>query len=313
MMAPGEIPLTQGYTINIVKDRCSPAVILLNSCTEEVKGGQRQTYFITVPASHIEIEAMSGPPPVETEEPQHGAQQTVLPNSDCVDHQGHQVYYDASYDGMGLVTSVSPWVCYTEVAHEEVVQLETETHTSRTSGDTVRDSEDGETVSVHCDLCDSTLRGTELAKCHMRVVHNILAFQGPFFKCDFCGLFVTDRVAHMKAAHYSPLAQEFRKLNNMYECLRCNYTSDQLTNIRNHVDAKHRTGENTYVCEECTSQYKTLNSMRAHKSRVHGRKRRLEEGRRKEEKVQRGKEGRHREHWTQIRNLKQHSVKEGEL
>ena len=37
------------------------------------------------------------------------------------------------------------------------------------------------------------------------------------------------------------------------------------------------------MCEECNSEYKTLNSMRAHKSRVHGRKRKLEEGRRKEE------------------------------
>ena len=33
------------------------------------------------------------------------------------------------------------------------------------------------------------------------------SFAGPFFKCDFCGLNVTDRVSHMKVAHYSPLAQ----------------------------------------------------------------------------------------------------------
>ena len=49
------------------------------------------------------------------------------------------------------------------------------------------------------------------------------------------------------------------------------------------MDAKHAVGENSYVCEECNSEYKTLNSMRAHKSRVHGRKRKLEEERRKEE------------------------------
>ena len=36
---------------------------------------------------------------------------------------------------------------------------------------------------------------------------HIGSFPGPFFKCDFCGLNVTDRVSHMKVAHYSPLAQ----------------------------------------------------------------------------------------------------------
>ena len=98
---------------------------------------------------------------------------------------------------------------------------------------------------------------------------------GPFFKCDFCGIYVTDRVSHMKVAHYSPLAQAFCKTNNSYQCLQCSYTSDQLTNIRNHVDAKHGSGKNKYICEECNSEYKTLNSMRAHKSRVHVKKRRL--------------------------------------
>ena len=49
-----------------------------------------------------------------------------------------------------------------------------------------------------------------------------------------------------------------------------------MTNIRNHVDARHRDEDKSYVCEECNSEYKTLNSMRAHRSRVHGRKRKME-------------------------------------
>merc|ERR1712117_636068 len=81
----------------------------------------------------------------------------------------------------------------------------------------------------------------------------------------------------MKTAHYSPLATEFVKRNNSYQCRQCDYTSDQLTNIRNHVDAKHGNGENKYICEECNSEYKTLNSMRAHKSRVHMKKKRKQE------------------------------------
>ena len=99
---------------------------------------------------------------------------------------------------------------------------------------------------------------------------------GSFFKCDFCGLLVTDRVSHMKQTHYSPLSAAFTKCDSGYQCRACHYVSDQLTNIRNHVDAKHSNGGNKYVCEECKSSYKTLNSMRAHKSRVHGKKRKLE-------------------------------------
>ena len=58
-------------------------------------------------------------------------------------------------------------------------------------------------------------------------------------------------------------------------------------NLRNHVDAKHRSANDpSYVCEECNSEYKTLNSMRAHRSRVHGKRRKLEEERRKVEEME---------------------------
>ena len=146
-----------------------------------------------------------------------------------------------------------------EVAHEEVVE---------DAGDP------GDLSGVQCDLCNTRLMGQGEARRHMVSIHNMLTFEGPCFKCDFCNIFVTDRVSHMKAAHYSPLAQAFAKRDNSYQCRQCDYSSDQLTNIRNHVDAKHGTGENKYVCEECNSQYKTLNSMRAHKSRVHVKRRR---------------------------------------
>ena len=50
------------------------------------------------------------------------------------------------------------------------------------------------------------------------------------------------------------------------------------------MDARHRDSDKSYVCEECNSEYKTLNSMRAHRSRVHGRKRKLEEERKRGER-----------------------------
>ena len=83
-------------------------------------------------------------------------------------------------------------------------------------------------ISVQCDLCGNTLDSPDAAKRHMRTVHNVLTYEGrlqnrldlevnsvipgPFFKCDFCGLNVTDRVAHMKVAHYSPLAQVLNRI-----------------------------------------------------------------------------------------------------
>jgi len=154
----------------------------------------------------------------------------------------------------------------TEVAHEEVVE------DAGDLGDLSPQS------LVQCDLCNTRLLGLEEARLHMVNIHNMLTFEGPCFKCDFCNIFVTDRVSHMKTAHYSPLAQAFSKRDNSYHCRQCDYSSDQLTNIRNHVDAKHGTGENKYVCEECNSQYRTLNSMRAHKSRVHVKRRKTSQG-----------------------------------
>lgn len=153
----------------------------------------------------------------------------------------------------------------TDVAHEEVVE---------DAGDLSDQNRVTSESLVQCDLCNTRLVGLEEARLHMVNIHNMLTFEGPCFKCDFCNIFVTDRVSHMKSAHYSPLAQAFTKRDNSYQCLACDYSSDQLTNIRNHVDAKHGTGENKYVCEECNSQYRTLNSMRAHKSRVHVKRRR---------------------------------------
>lgn len=133
----------------------------------------------------------------------------------------------------------------------------------------------GQNKRVFCDICQTYLSCAKDAVQHMHCQHGILTYQGPLFQCDFCGplVLVTDRVSHMKKTHYLPLEAGFSRTDNQYNCLSCSYTSDQLTNIRNHVDAKHTTGGTTYQCAVCQTVYKTLNSLRAHKSRVHGKKR----------------------------------------
>jgi len=293
-----EYPVTPGYTINIVKDRTQPAVLLLSSASAN-RGPK--TYYITVSkeddsssenvslnkkrkyseeeavcvrenntdefiSSEIIVEEdgsyfseeiipeITHPPDIE---------HTIYP---IVDNSTSDVYVEHNSDSSGF---------FTEVAHEEVIEdvnIE-ESIEKRASSSKFKQV----ITNVHCDLCDSNFKAAEEAKDHMRHVHNVLTYEGPIFKCEFCGIFVTDRVSHMKVAHYSPLSQAFCKSSNTYKCLQCEYSSDQLTNIRNHVDAKHGTGLNKYLCEECNSEYKTLNSMRAHKSRVHVKKKRLNE------------------------------------
>jgi len=287
-----EYPITPGYTINIVKDKTQPAVLLLNPAPS---GRGVKQFYITVPetqkdsdhnARHVEYgkSKLSSQDIfyfIEDNSEQVISSEVVVEEDGTYVNEAEQncepimvatgqdsssiVYYQDNQheEGSGMF--------FTEVAHEETVTeeviIDNEEPVSRKSPSVI--------TSVQCDLCNSNLDSTEEAKNHMRHVHNILTYEGPFFKCDFCGIYVTDRVSHMKVAHYSPLAQAFCKTNNSYQCLQCSYTSDQLTNIRNHVDAKHGSGKNKYVCEECNSEYKTLNSMRAHKSRVHVKKRRL--------------------------------------
>ena len=86
----------------------------------------------------------------------------------------------------------------TDVAHEEVVE---------DAGDLSDQKRVTSESLVQCDLCNTRLVGLEEARLHMVNIHNMLTFEGPCFKCDFCNIFVTDRVSHMKTAHYSPLAQ----------------------------------------------------------------------------------------------------------
>jgi len=302
----GGYPVTPGYTINIVKEKAQQAVLLLNPAQSN-RGSK--SFYITVPE-------LVGKHSDETPEDQllqnrgksvqndlfyfveDSTEEVIcsevtendntvevvtqrfietscepfdIPNdtSDIMTDHNAVVYYQENHP------SSDPSGFFTEVAHEEVVIEEEDNVADDIIPSNIKPA--NVMITVQCDLCNSKLNSADEAKNHMKHVHNILTYEGPFFKCEFCGIFVTDRVSHMKVAHYSPLAQGFCKTNNSYQCLQCQYRSDQLTNIRNHVDAKHSQGDNKYLCEECNSEYKTLNSMRAHKSRVHVKKRRLVE------------------------------------
>ena len=166
-------PITHGYTINIVKDKTKPTFILLNPPNK-----------LTVIKNQVKNIAEPNTKELSINETAAGGD----PKSDVV-------YYEEV-----VTASLGDTPDHiTEVAHEEVVE---DAGNLGGAGDAVSLQ-----ASVHCDLCNTVLPGPEAARLHMVNIHNMLTFEGPCFKCDFCNILVTDRVSHMKTAHYSPLAQ----------------------------------------------------------------------------------------------------------
>ena len=204
-------PVTPGYTINIIKEKKESAVIQLN--TQNDTG--TKTFFVTIPGNNTK--GGGGDNGYTAKQVEFNYDFT----SSEVEAVGERIVH---------MHNSLPGECFGEIdmnniAHEEVVMEETSVEQNvNNTALTV--------VGVHCDLCSTDLESTHEAKLHMRTAHNILTYDGPFFKCDFCGLLVTDRVSHMKIAHYSPLAQAFVKKDNSYHCKECDYSSGQLTNIR---------------------------------------------------------------------------------
>ena len=99
-MAGSGLPLTQGYTINIVKDRAQPAVILLN---RGQSGGQR-TYFVTLPTEKEEV--------VEEEVFLLGEGEVAEETVGWSQEEEGVCVEEAVCDGEG---GADPLVCFTEV------------------------------------------------------------------------------------------------------------------------------------------------------------------------------------------------------
>jgi len=283
-----DCPITPGYTINIIRDKSKPAIILLNPPQNAGVGSlfsDKRTVLVKLPVTksdHVPAEDSSWKASLSNYKPKvpetshnyslsnKGTYKESIINSQC-DNLKPLVSQET-----GEVTENNSrnFVFLDDVAHEEIVienvfsDADIEQNLKKKS----RLLEDP--ASVYCDLCQNKFNSRSEARAHMKKIHEI-TFEGPFFKCEFCSFHVSDRVSHMKTAHYSPLSGAFTRNGNLYNCRQCSYVSDQLTNIRNHVDAKHNSVENKYACEECNTEYKTLNSMRAHRSRVHMKKKRL--------------------------------------
>jgi len=263
MSVASGFPITNGYTINIVR---SPRGAKRGQCVVKTSPDQgTQTFLLQYNDDKETVEE-------------------VL-------NEGQEVVEEVFEDG--LVASDDFFVG--DIAHEELVYDTTEVvaeevvdcaqqqeqvfRDESNVGGPASEAREGvldEGQGVLCDICQLKLKNSKAAVEHMQSMHGVLTYQGPLFQCDFCLLLVTDRVSHMKKTHYLPLERGFTRDGSCYTCLSCSYTSDQLTNIRNHVDAKHTVSDKRYTCAQCSTAYRTLNSLRAHKSRVHGKRRKLE-------------------------------------
>ena len=206
-------------------------MIMLNSMGEGLVGEAR-SFFVTVPESRglEEVTYLLG------------GEEEVVEDKSSLPGQ-FQEHEEVFLEDSGVCDSNdSALVCFTSVAREEVVVGQEEEQEPIISSrkeelsQKRKGSKASKVVGVHCDLCNSLLPTEEEALEHMRSDHHIVTFEGtyfriyllfthdwtvrpgisgnilfifpgPFFKCDFCGLNVTDRVSHMKVAHYSPLAQ----------------------------------------------------------------------------------------------------------
>ena len=199
-------PVTPGYTINIVKDRKQPAVLLLNSAAT-TRGAK--TFFITVPehgqddggnitekivkrkaveddifyfvedsteeviSSEVIVEEDgSFVSEVETDNFEARLECSDPPKSCDANDSNSVLYFEENNSPYN-----DPSVFFTEVAHEEVVIEEVlidnivEERKPSCKSVTV-------ISNVQCDLCNSNLKSAEEAKTHMRHVHNIVTYDG---------------------------------------------------------------------------------------------------------------------------------------
>jgi len=244
-------PITSGYTINIVRTPKQQVVKYL--VETETDTNNPQSFLLKCNSAVAPVEEV-------IEERIH---EEVFENEQV---NGDEIFI-ADIGQEELIYDT------TEVVAEEVVNSEPLVQETNSEMRVLVSEKD---KTVFCDICQMELSCAKDGVDHMQTKHGVLTFQGPLFQCDFCLLLVTDRVSHMKKTHYLPLERGFSREDSLYNCLSCSYASDQLTNIRNHVDAKHTAGGRKYLCTQCSTAYKTLNSLRAHKSRVHGKKRKRE-------------------------------------
>ena len=173
-----EYPVTHGYTINIVKDKTKPAIILL---TPSMNNPNVKIIRPSSSSSNISVEKTNVPDSLDEDQsrsktlkdvavPEHVTNKVELNPlpSDQV------VFYE------DVVTDNNEHVGYfADVAHEEVV-TDSDVQPSPSSVETKitsKKKKDSET-SVQCDICNTLLPSRDSAREHMKVAHDMMSYEG---------------------------------------------------------------------------------------------------------------------------------------
>ena len=180
------LPVTHGYTINVVKEKSKSAIIFLSppgkvAVTLSSENKNVDNYIVPEILASNSILKTNARSPSES-------YTRVTDNSvfcEASDNADQVLFYEEVLTGPGDGNVQY----FSDVAHEEVVVEEEEdapaVASSREAGIGQEVSLRGE-VPVHCDLCNSVFSPMEDIKAHMISAHNMLSFEGECTATVYC-------------------------------------------------------------------------------------------------------------------------------
>lgn len=167
------LPVTRGYTINVVKEKSKSAIIFLSppgkvAVTLSSENKNVDNYIVPeILASNSIIKTNAralSPSESYTRETDNSVSSEASDNADQV------LFYEEVLTGPGDGNVQF----FSDVAHEEVVVEEEDAHEAGVGQEVYVRGE----VPVHCDLCNSVFSPMEDIKAHMISAHNMLSFEG---------------------------------------------------------------------------------------------------------------------------------------
>ena len=195
------LPVTRGYTINVVKEKSKSAIIFLSppgkvAVTLSSENKNVDNYVvpeILASNSIIKTNARALSP---SESYMRETDNSV--SSEASDNADQVLFYEEVLTGPGDGNVQF----FSDVAHEEVVVEEEDAPavaSSREAGVGQEVYVRGE-VPVHCDLCNSVFSPMEDIKAHMISAHNMLSFEGGCTATVYCIPSITVYIVQVRAS-----------------------------------------------------------------------------------------------------------------
>ena len=172
------LPVTHGYTINVVKEKSKSAIIFLSPPGKVAVTLSSENKNVD---NYIVPEILASNSIIKTNARSPSESYTCIPDNsvpcEASDNADQVLFYEEVLTGPGD----GNLQFFSDVAHEEVVVEEEEdapaVASSREAGIGQEVHVRGE-VPVHCDLCNSVFSPMEDIKAHMISAHNMLSFEG---------------------------------------------------------------------------------------------------------------------------------------